>query len=147
SAGNRIADYTYDHILRPSHGSSRFHVASVDFAAQVDSYLDGSYTTSFPTRPAPGPETPERMVAAIVSLISAPGQFVPSMMTQLQPLAQDVMTYLWNTSTSFQQMVRQLDRAAELDGHVENPSLAIMEAKVSDFVFQAIDFLDPFALD
>ena len=147
SAGNRIADYTYDHILRPSHGSSRFHVPSVDFAAQVDSYLDGSYTTSFPTHAAPGPETPTSMVAAIVAMISAPGQFVPSMMTRLQPLAEQVMTYLWNTSPSFQQMVGQLDRAADMDGHVENPSLGIMEAKVSDYVFAAIDFLDLIALD
>jgi hypothetical protein len=147
SAGNRIADYAYDHILRPSHGSNRFHLASVDFAAQVDSYLDGTYTASFPTNPAPGPETPERMLAAIVSLITAPGQFVPSMITQLQPLAAEVMTYLWNTSNSFRQMVQQLDRAAELDGHVENPSLPVMEAEVSKYVFEAIDFLDPFALD
>jgi vanadium-dependent haloperoxidase-like protein len=146
SAGNRIADYAYDHMLRPSHGSSRFHVPSVDFAAQVDSYLDGSYTTSFPTNPAPGPETPESMVAAIVSLITAPGQFVPSMMARLQPRAEEVMTHLWNTSKSFQEMVRNLDHAAELDGHAENPSLAIMEAQVSNDVFEAIDFLDPFAL-
>jgi hypothetical protein len=80
-------------------------------------------------------------------MVTAPGAFVPTMMTGLQPEAEEVMTYLWNTSPSFRQMVAHLDAAAEMDGHAESPSLAVMATKVSDYVFEAIELLDPLALD
>ncbi|MGD9853765.1 MAG: chloroperoxidase [Planctomycetaceae bacterium] len=47
SAGNRIADYTFDHVMRPRRGRHPRHVPSVDFEAQIDAYLDGTYTTMF----------------------------------------------------------------------------------------------------
>jgi hypothetical protein len=48
SAGSRIADYTFDNLLRPRHGRHHpEHVATVDFGAQIDAYLDGTYTTFF----------------------------------------------------------------------------------------------------
>jgi hypothetical protein len=47
SAGNRIADIIFDTQLRKRGGRGPTHVASVDFAAQVDAYLDGSYVDLF----------------------------------------------------------------------------------------------------
>lgn len=44
SAGNRIADIVFDSTLRRRHGGPT-HVASVDFEAQIDAYLDNTYTT------------------------------------------------------------------------------------------------------
>jgi hypothetical protein len=48
SAGNRIADIDFDTKLRPKDVSSRNHVASVDFVAQIDAYLDNTYMGFFP---------------------------------------------------------------------------------------------------
>jgi hypothetical protein len=47
SAGDRIADTDFDTKLRPLHGHRPFHVASVNFTAQIDAYLNNTYTTYF----------------------------------------------------------------------------------------------------
>jgi hypothetical protein len=47
SAGNRIADYTFDHYLRLLDGPSAEHVPSADYTNQIDAYLDGSYVDYF----------------------------------------------------------------------------------------------------
>jgi hypothetical protein len=57
-AGDRIADIVFDTKLRPlngddqsgKHGYSPTHVATVNFTAQIDAYLNGTYPTFF----APG---------------------------------------------------------------------------------------------
>jgi hypothetical protein len=46
SAGDRIADIDYDSLMRPKHGPK--HVPTVDFASQIDAYLNNTYTTVFP---------------------------------------------------------------------------------------------------
>jgi hypothetical protein len=48
SAGDRIADYDFDNLLRPRHGQAPDHVPTVDFASQIDAYLDGNYLSVFP---------------------------------------------------------------------------------------------------
>jgi hypothetical protein len=53
SAGDRIADYTFDHLLRARAGRQLYHVPTVDFVRQLDAYLDGSYTTYFARQGSP----------------------------------------------------------------------------------------------
>jgi hypothetical protein len=59
SAGDRIADYTFDHLLRPRDVGGTTHVATADFVSQVDAYLNGTYTTYFTGGPGPGTFTPD----------------------------------------------------------------------------------------
>jgi hypothetical protein len=47
SAGDRIADIDFDTLLRPLHGHHPFHVATVNFVAQIDAYLNNSYLDYF----------------------------------------------------------------------------------------------------
>jgi len=47
SAGDRIADIDFDTKLLPKDGSVPKHVASVDFTAQIDAYLNNTYKTFF----------------------------------------------------------------------------------------------------
>jgi hypothetical protein len=47
SAGDRIADVDFDTKLRPQDGSGSKHVASVDFTAQIDAYLNNTYMAFF----------------------------------------------------------------------------------------------------
>jgi hypothetical protein len=47
SAGDRIADIDFDTLLRPLHGHHPTHVASVDFTAQIDAYLNNTYEDFF----------------------------------------------------------------------------------------------------
>ncbi len=47
SAGNRIADLVFDTRLRPRHGHGPTHVASVDFEAGIDAYLNNTYRDYF----------------------------------------------------------------------------------------------------
>jgi hypothetical protein len=47
SCGDRIADIDFDALLRPLHGNHPTHVQTVDFAAQIDAYLNGTYETFF----------------------------------------------------------------------------------------------------
>jgi hypothetical protein len=47
SAGDRIADIDFDHLLRPLHERSPHHVATVNFVAQIDAYLNNTYMTYF----------------------------------------------------------------------------------------------------
>jgi hypothetical protein len=54
SAGDRIADYTFDHLLRPRLVGGATHVPSADFTTQVDAYLNGTYPTYFTGGPGPG---------------------------------------------------------------------------------------------
>jgi hypothetical protein len=57
SAGDRIADMDFDTKLRPKDGPN--HVASVDFAAQIDAYLNNTYTGFFAgSRGSGGPTKP-----------------------------------------------------------------------------------------
>jgi hypothetical protein len=57
SAGDRIADIDYDTLLRPLHGHAPHHVATVDFTAQIDAYLNGTYVDYFGGGPSPSPAT------------------------------------------------------------------------------------------
>jgi hypothetical protein len=54
SAGDRIADYTFDNLLRPRLVGGATHVPSANFTDQVDAYLNGTYTTYFTGGPGPG---------------------------------------------------------------------------------------------
>jgi hypothetical protein len=47
SCGDRIADIDFDSLLRPLHGNHPTHVASVDFTAQIDAYLNNTYMSYF----------------------------------------------------------------------------------------------------
>jgi hypothetical protein len=48
SAGDRIADIDFDTLLRPKGAGKKLtHVPTVDFAAQIDAYLNGTYLTYF----------------------------------------------------------------------------------------------------
>jgi hypothetical protein len=47
SAGDRIADIVFDSQLRPRHGGGTTPVPSVDFAAQIDAYLNNTYMGYF----------------------------------------------------------------------------------------------------
>jgi hypothetical protein len=47
SAGDRIADMDFDTKLRPKEGNGPSHVPSVDFTAQIDAYLNNTYTSFF----------------------------------------------------------------------------------------------------
>jgi hypothetical protein len=58
SAGDRIADIVFDTQLRPHHPHSPTHVASVDFAAQIDAYLNNTYTTYFSGGGGAAPASP-----------------------------------------------------------------------------------------
>jgi hypothetical protein len=58
SAGNRIADYTFDHLLRPRLVGGATHVASADYVRQLDAYLNGNYETFFTGGPGPGNFSP-----------------------------------------------------------------------------------------
>src|SRR5262249_45071069 len=44
---DRIADIDFDTLLRPLHGHSTTHVATVDFTSQIDAYLNGIYKDYF----------------------------------------------------------------------------------------------------
>jgi hypothetical protein len=56
SAGDRIADIDFDTLLRPLHGDRPTHVPSVDFAAQIDAYLNNTYLTFFASQRGRGGE-------------------------------------------------------------------------------------------
>jgi hypothetical protein len=58
-AGNRIADFAFDHLLRPRAVGGANHVASVDHVRQIDAYLEGTYKTFFTGGPGPGDFTPD----------------------------------------------------------------------------------------
>jgi hypothetical protein len=47
SAGDRIADIDFDSLLRPLQGHAPDHVATVNFTAQIDAYLNGTYMDYF----------------------------------------------------------------------------------------------------
>jgi hypothetical protein len=47
SAGDRIADIDFDTQLRPIGGNGPTHVASVNFTAQLDAYLNNTYVDYF----------------------------------------------------------------------------------------------------
>ena len=47
SAGERIADIDFDTLLRPLHSHHPFRVATVNFVAQIDAYLNGTYMDFF----------------------------------------------------------------------------------------------------
>jgi hypothetical protein len=56
SAGDRIADYTFSHVLTPKYGRAPAPVATPDFTGQLDAYLNGTYPTYF-AHPAGTPAT------------------------------------------------------------------------------------------
>lgn len=53
-AGDHIADIEFDRLLRPLHGRSPLHVASVDFTEQIDAYLNNTYQDYFKNRSGDG---------------------------------------------------------------------------------------------
>jgi hypothetical protein len=51
SAGDRIADIDFNTWLRPLHGRQTYAVRTVNFAAQIDAYLNGTYMEYFSRQP------------------------------------------------------------------------------------------------
>jgi hypothetical protein len=47
SAGDRIADIDFNTLLRPLHGPQTYAVPTVNFVAQIDAYLNGTYMDYF----------------------------------------------------------------------------------------------------
>ena len=62
SAGDRIADYTFDNLLRPLLVVGETHVPTADYVAQIDAYLNGNYETFFTGGPGPGTFSPNEAV-------------------------------------------------------------------------------------
>ena len=130
SAGNRIADYTFDHVMRPRSGRSPTHVASVDFTSQIDAYLDGSYVNSV-----------EAVCSDIIEAIVTPGRLKNQNLEDLtSPLVHEIMTDLLATSVRFRSLVNLLDRLAEIDSPSAQSALYKTEAKLRDFLFSSKDF-------
>jgi hypothetical protein len=98
SAGDRIADMDFDRLLRPVHTRSPIHVASVDFAAQIDAYLNNTYMSYF----TPGHnETLVSMTAPLsqgTSLVATvpttqPGLIQPHTAVRKQPVAVQTLVH------------------------------------------------------
>ncbi len=131
SAGNRIADYTFDHVLRPRSSRSPMHVASINFTSQIDAYLNNTYTTSV-----------EAIAADIIEIIVAPGTFRVQTLNTASPLVKQVMTELLDSSRKFRSLVRVLDRLANDDRPASHVALYRMEAKLRDLVFSSKDLIE-----
>jgi len=95
SAGDRIADYNFDHVLRPRSSHGPTHVASVNFASQIDAYLNNTYTTSV-----------ESVASEIIGVVVAPGTFNLRTTNTISPLVHQVMTDLMNSSREFRFMLQ-----------------------------------------
>lgn len=135
SAGNRIADYTFDHILRPRSGRAPTHVNTVNFESQIDAYLNGTYV-----------KTPASVAGEIVEAIIAPGTFNLDTMDQVaSPLACQVMADMMDHSRQFKSLVSQVDRLANLDRPSFRSTLLKMEAKLRDMVFGQQDLIETLA--
>lgn len=132
SAGNRIADYTFDNILRPRNGGGPKHVASADYVSQIDAYLNGTYTTSV-----------DAVCSEIIEMIVAPGTFNQTALDELaSPLVHDVMTEMLDSSRAFRSLVRSLDRQAKNDRPSSHAALYRTEAKLRDLIFREKDLID-----
>ncbi len=135
SAGNRIADYTFDHVLRPRNGRGPTHVASVNFTSQIDAYLNGTYTNSV-----------ETVASEIIQMIAAPGVFNQQVLDQMaSPLVHEVMTEMMDSSRQFRSLVQLVDRTANLKQPSSHLALYKLEAKLRDFVFSQKDLIENLA--
>lgn len=135
SAGNRIADDTFDHVLRPRYGRGATHVASVDFASQIDSYLNNTYTTSA-----------EAVAADMIEVIVAPGTFNPNRVEEMSsPLVHQVMTAMMTSSRPFKSLVRIIDHLAQNGRPASHSALYKAEAKLRDMVFAERDLVENLA--
>ncbi len=130
SAGNRIADYNFDHVMRPRSGRSPTHVASVDFESQIDAYLDGSYVNSSAA-----------ICSDIIEAIVTPGRLKNQNLEEMtSPFVHEIMTDLMASSVRFRSLVNLLDRLAEIDSPSAQSALYKTEAKLRDFLFSSNDF-------
>lgn len=135
SAGNRIADYAFDHILRPRSRLSPTHVASVNFANQIDAYLNNTYTTSA-----------EAVAADMIKVIVAPGTFNLDRVEQMSsPLVHQVMAAMITSSRQFNSLVRIIDHLAQTVRPVNHSELYKIEAKLRDMVFAQRDLIESLA--
>ncbi len=139
SAGNRIADYTFDHVMRPR-GRAPKHIASVNFAHQIDAYLNNTYIT-----------TPEWISGRLNQMVVAPGKFSLDAMhhfaTPFGPLVEDVMTELMTSSREFRTTVQSLDRIAAMS-HPSSNQLRMrhrLETAMRDIVFSSRNLIDDLA--
>lgn len=131
SAGNRIADYAFDHILRPRSGRQVGHVASADFIRQIDAYLDGTYQ-----------HTPAAVAAEMIELIVTPGAFnLGTIGSTASPLVHDVMSEMMDDSRLFTSLVRLIDRLARFSS-IPHLTLYKLEAKLRDKVFAETDLIN-----
>lgn len=135
SAGNRIADYTFDHVMRPLNGRGPTHVASVNFTSQIDAYLNNTYTTSV-----------ESVASEIIQMIAAPGTFNQQVLNNVaSPLVHEVMTEMMDSSRQFRSLVQLVDRTANLKQPSSHLALYKLEAKLRDFVFSQKDLIENLA--
>lgn len=135
SAGNRIADYTFDHILRPRSGRGPTHIASTNFVNQIDAYLNNTYMTSA-----------EAVAADIIEVIVAPGTFSLNRVEELaSPLVHEVMATMINHSRQFKSLVQTIDLLAQHVRPVSHSMFYRMEAKLRDLVFAERDLIENLA--
>jgi hypothetical protein len=139
SAGNRIADYIFDHEMRPLRGQGPKHIASVNFASQIDAYLNNTYMA-----------TPEWIGGKLIQMVVAPGRFSLDAMHHFDPpfapLVEDVMTELME-SRQFRTIVQALDRLAEVD-HLSKSQLLYrhrLETALRDIVFSSRNLIENMA--
>ncbi len=131
SAGNRIADYNFDNVMRLRSGRGPTHVASADFVSQIDAYLDNTYET-----------TPQSIAGDMIAAIAAPGTFNVQTNNTLSPLAHQVMADMMNSSPQFRSLVRIIDNLAKNNQPSSHASLYQMEARLRDMVFAEKNLID-----
>jgi hypothetical protein len=131
-AGNRIADYAFDHILRPRTGRAPVHVATAEFESQIDAYLNNTYST-----------TPQAVASEIIAIIVAPGKFSEQKMAQVaSPLTHQVMSEMLHHVGQFKSLVSQIDVLAQGNQRQFRPTLLRLEAKLRDLVFAQRDLFE-----
>lgn len=135
SAGNRIADYTFDHLLRPRGDHGPTHIASVDFEDQIDAYLDNTYTSNV-----------ESVAADIVKMICRPGTFTEQTMDELAtPMVHQFVNDMQDRSRRFRSLVQSVDHKADARRPRARIALHKLEARLRDMVFSSKDLLDNLA--
>jgi hypothetical protein len=139
SAGNRIADMVFDTKLR-ARGGGATHVSSTNFAAQVDAYLDGSYTTVFAGTSESVVGTAESIAEEIVEMIVAPGDFRNQMHDGLDPAVELVMTSMMDHSNRFKKLAHRLDRMADSGKHEE--AVERLGEKLQDMLFNSDELIE-----
>jgi hypothetical protein len=86
-AGDRIADIVFDTRLRPRRGHGPTHVPTVDFASQIDDYLNGTYAPNSPARAvgtiSAAPAAESAVAYIMTEAVVAPESLQPPMTASL----------------------------------------------------------------